>query len=63
MAMYTKCPKGHEVEVNDMPEAACDVLSWPHGKFSQGEYREPGTPVECVECGNSFVPKDLFLKA
>lgn len=59
MSMYAYCPKGHEVKVNDMPAAASE---WPHGKFSQGYYREPGTPVACAECGDSFVPKDLFLK-
>jgi hypothetical protein len=56
MAMYTKCPKcGHDVQVNDMPEAV--------GKFSQGQSRVSGTPVECAECRTWLVPKALFLKA
>jgi len=60
MAMYARCSNGHDVKVNDMPAAAAE---WPAGKFSQGQFREPGTSVVCDECGDSFVPKDLFLKA
>ena len=59
MAMYAHCPKGHEVKVNDMPEGAAE---WPQGKGSQGQYRQPGTPVVCGECGDSFVPTNLYLK-
>ena len=59
MAMYAKCPKGHEVKVNDMAGAAPE---WPQGKFSQGQYRESDTPVVCAECGDCFVPMNLYVK-
>jgi hypothetical protein len=60
MSTYAKCPNGHDVELSDMPEEAAEPSS---EEDSQGQHWESVAPVVCAECGTSFVPCYLFLKA